>query len=318
MKLCLTTIAAFALVGASADALAAGVLIDSAELPAKTASSLRSDIDHARVEVPELFKAVHDIASRANELDAAARKPGTPLTMQFKSLGPRALMPMLEMLAFDAHAPTGLTPTASSALQVGLVEAIGIVRDARAVPVLGRVLERERSADVTRAAADALGRIGTDEAFTALTRALELSKTSIDRESAVLAGLGSCRRADAARLLAKRLDAHPDDATARVVAKALGTIGNAWAWQTLSARSEEGAVRETAARSLVNAYLTYRGSAQKAVSNAILVVDDPHTAALVEAAKRGASRDVVALLDALSQRLLANPTHANYSATQLR
>lgn len=311
MKLCLTTVAAFALVGAGSDAHAAGTLVDAAELPAKTASSLRSEIDRARLEVPELFKAVHDVASRANELDAAARKPGTPFTMQFKSLGPRALMPMLEMLAFDAHTPARLTPTASSALQVGLVEAVGIIRDARAVPVLARVLEREQTPEMLHAAADALGRIGTDEAFTALSRALELSKPSVERQHALLAGLGSCRRADAARLLAKRLDARPDDATAHVLARALGTIGNAWAWQTLSVRTDEGAVRETAARALVNAYLTYRGNAQKTIANAILVVDDPHTSALVDAAKHGASRDVTTMLDDLSRRLVANPTHAN-------
>lgn len=57
--------------------------------------------------------------------------------------------------------------------------------------------------------------------------------------------------------------------------------------------------------------LTYRGTAQKAISNAVLVVDDPHTPALVDAAKCGASRDVTTMLDDLSQRLVANPTHAN-------
>jgi hypothetical protein len=233
--------------------------------------------------------------------------------MHFKVLGQRALMPMLELLAFEGHAPADLTPSARAALRVGLLEAVGIIRDARAVPVLARVALRERDVDTTRASADALGRIGTDEAFGALVAALESADAagaaSGERVQALLLGVGSSRRIDGATLLAKRLDAHPDPATAKAAAKALGTAGNAWAWKTLASRTDEGAVREIAARALVKAYVGYAGEARTAASNALMVVDDVHTAALVTEARRTASADQTAALDELTARLAANPTH---------
>lgn len=310
-KLSLGLLAALALTATAAPASAAhGLAVDASELPAASRSSLEADIARARVETPELFRQVHDIAKRAGEIDAGSRRPGTPLTMHFKVLGPRALMPMLEMLAFDGHAPANLTATAQAALRVGLVEAVGIVRDARAVPVLARVALRERDVDMTRASADALGRLGTDEAFTALVTALESAGGGAggERVHALLAGVGSSRRVDGVKLLAKRLDAHPDAATAKALAKSLGTAGNAWAWKTLSSRASEATVRELAARALVKAYLAYPGEARMAASNALLVVDDVHTPSLIADARRAASADQAAALDELAARFAKNPT----------
>jgi hypothetical protein len=305
-----------------ASAAGPGLAVEPSELPAKARTSLKNDIDKARIETPDLFRQVQDVANHAAELDAGARRPGVPLTLHFKLLGPRALMPMLELLAFDGHAPTDLTPTARAALRVGLVEAVGIIRDARAVPVLSRIALRERDVDMTRASADALGRIGTNDAYDALLAALAsadsnssattgTSTGSSERVQALLAGVGSSRRIDAATLLAKRLDhesSHPDAATAKAIAKALGTAGNAWAWKTLASRADEATVREIAARALVKAYVAYPGEARVAAMNALLVVDDPHTNALVAAARSGASVDEAGALDALSSRLAKNPT----------
>lgn len=301
-----------------ASAAGPGLAVDASELPTKVRASLKTDIDKARIETPELFRQVQDIANRAGEVDAGSRRPGVPLTMHFKLLGPRALMPMLELLAFDGRAPSDLTPTARAALRVGLVEAVGIIRDARAVPVLARIALRERDIDMTRASADALGRIGTNDAYDALLAALASADSaasagngSTERVHALLAGLGSSRRVDAATLLARRLDresSHPDAATAKAIAKALGTAGNAWAWKTLTNRGDEATVREIAARALVKAYVAYPGEARIAATNALLVVDDPHTTALVAEARLAASVDEAGALDALSARLQKNPT----------
>jgi hypothetical protein len=318
-RMTLVTVLLLGTTAFDASAAAPGLAVEASELPAKVRTSLKGDIDKARVETPDLFRQVQDIANRAAELDAGARRPGVPLTMHFKLLGPRALMPMLELLAFDGRAPNDLTPTARAALRVGLVEAVGIIRDARAVPVLSRIALRDRDVDMTRASADALGRIGTNDAYDALLAALAsadgnavTSTGSSERVHALLAGVGSSRRVDAATLLAKRLDresSHPDAVTAKAIAKALGTAGNAWAWKTLANRADEATVREIAARALVKAYVAYPGEARTAAMNALLVVDDPHTDALVAAARSGASVDEAAALDALSSRLAKNPTH---------
>lgn len=311
IKLSLGMVAVLALAMTSADASAAGLVVDANELAANTRTSLKADIEKARAETPELFRQVYDVAKHAGEIDAASRKPGIPLTLHFKTLGNRALMPMLEMLAFDGHAPADLTPSAQAALRVGLIEAVGIVRDARALPVLARIALRERDVDMTRAAADALGRLGSDEAYASLVTALDaadaVSASGGDRVRALLAGIGSARRVDGTKLLAKRLDAHPDEATAKSLAKALSSAGNAWAWKTLSSRTDEGAVREIAARALVKAYVAYTGEARGAASNALLVVDDAHTTALIAEAKRAASADQIAALDDLAARFARNP-----------
>lgn len=294
-----------------------GVAIAAGDLAAKTRSSLEADIARARVETPELFRQVYAVAEHAGAIDAGSRRPGAPLTMHFKVLGPRALMPMLEMLAFDGHAPADLTATARAALRVGLVEAVGIVRDGRAVPILTRIALRERDVDMTRASADALGRIGTDEAYTALVAALASAESRAgttrdahegERVLALLAGVGSSRRVDGVKLLATRLDAQPDAVTARALAKSLGTAGNAWAWRTFTNRTDEATVREGAARALVKAYVAYSGEARSTAANALLVVDDAHTPALLAEARRTASADQAAALDDLGARLAKNPT----------
>ena len=314
IKLSLGFCAVLVLALTSVDASAAGLAVDANELAAKSRSSLKADIDRARVETPELFRQVYDIAKHAGELDAASRKPGVPLTMHFKVLGNRALMPMLELLAFDGHAPSDLTPSAQSALRVGLLEAVGIVRDARAIPVLARVAFRERDAETTRASADALGRIGTDDAFAALVAALDSADApgsttgGTERINALLAGVGSARRIDGTKLLAKRLDAHPDAITAKAIAKALGVAGNAWAWKTFTNRTDEATVRELAARALVKTFLDYTGEARTAATTAILVVDAAQTPALINDARRAASADQLVALDDLAAKLAKNPT----------
>lgn len=306
MRYTMGSLVVAALLGVTAPASASGLVLDGTELTAKERSDLRSEIERQRAASPDAFRAVFDIANSAQKLDDESRVQGAPLTMYFKALGPKALMPMVEMIAFDSHAPKGLGSSARTALRHGLVEAVGMLRDARTVPVLVKVLDKERDATGTRVAAEALARIGTDEAFGALTTAL--GTASGDRARAILGGLGSCRREDAARLLAQRLDAHPDEETARVLAKALGTVGNAWAWKTLAGRTDEAAVRDIAVSALLRAFMAYGGVVRTAASNAIMVVDAPQTAVKIGQARQSAARDVALALDELGQRFAKNPT----------
>lgn len=289
--------------------------VDASELAPAARSALTTDIARARTETPELFRQVAEVAKKANELDAASRLPGAPLTMQFKPLGHRALLPMLDMLAFGTNVPSDLTATAKSALRVGLVEAIGIVRDARAVPVLAKLSLKESSdAELTRASADALGRIATDDAMVALGSALTTAEhAGGDRYHALLMGLGASRRPDAVALLSKKLDAAPSEATARAIAKSLGIAGNAWAWKTVADRTHEASVRSSAARSLVRIYASYAGDARSAAAKALLVVDAADTSSLIASligeARKSANADTQVALDSLTARLAKNPTH---------
>lgn len=300
-----------ALLGMSNTASAAGAGLDANELPAATRSELKAEIEKARAQTPELFKAVADVAAQARDLDANARKPGVPLTMHFKPLGNRALYPLLEALVFDSHAANDLPPSAASALRLGLIEAVGTIRDPRAIPVLAKILELGRDDQTVRASAQGLARIGTDDALAILMTAATKAKTDAgnERERAILSGMHDARREAAARFLARRLQQSPDSETARVVVKSLGGAGNAWAWKTLSNQSEMSATRGIAANALVDAYVRFGGEVREQAAKAILVVDDASTPTLISQAKKGASGDITAALEALERRFANNPTH---------
>lgn len=299
-----------ALLAMSAPASAAGAGLDPNELTPATRATLKAEIARARVETPELFKAVADIASRAREIEASGRARGIPLTLHFKPLGHRALYPLLEELAFDSHAPKDLPPVAASALRLGLIESVGTIRDARAVPVIAKILELSRDDRTTRSAAEALARIGTDDAMDILVAGATKARAdgAAARERAILVGMHDARREAAARFLAKRLRDAADDETARVLAKSLGGVGNAWAWSTLSDQREARATRAVAAEALVDAFVRFRGEAREQAAKALLVVDDASTPSLIAIARRSASGELAADLDRLERRLATNPT----------
>ena len=296
-----------ALLGMSTTASAAGAGLDASVLPKATQQELRTEIEKARAATPELFKAVADVAARAKELEAGARARGIPLTMHFKPLGNRALYPLIDALVFDSHAPADLPPIAASALRLGLIEAVGSIRDPRAIPLLTKPLELGRDDKTVRASSEALARIGTDDALTLLTTAVALATPDSDRERAILAGMHDARRESAAHFLAKRLEQTPDGETARVIVKSLGGVGNSWAWKTLSDQREASATRAIAANALVDAYVRFGGEVREQAAKAILVVDDASTPTLIAQARKGASTDIAAALDALDRRFAANP-----------
>ena len=292
----------------SASASAApGLAVDSTKLVASHRATLRANIDKARLADPTAFRDVHEIVAHAREADKHARGRKAPISLRLAGLGTKALMPMLELAAFDAP-PLAAGETAADRASVtrALIEAIGLLRDARSMPVLVAILERDSDAATTRTAAEAVARMESDEAANVLVADVE--KATSDRATAILAGMGSCHRTLVARTLADRLAAHPDDAAAHQILKSLGHAGGAWAWKTLSDRSEEAATREIAARALVTAFVRYGGDAREAAAKALLVVDDVHTNALIEAARRGAPADTAIALDELARRFANNPT----------
>jgi hypothetical protein len=276
-----------------------------ARMPAKPLADLRFEVARARAIDPRAFATVNELVSHAPDADARARGRKAPTALYLAKLGPSALMPMLEMLALDS--PRGIPAASAASVRRDLIEAVGLLKDARALPVLSAILDdTSEDAETTRTTTEAVARIGTEEAATRILRALEAS--SGDRTRAIVAGMGDCRRLRVTEALASRLRATADDATARVAARALGRAGNAWAWKTIADRSEETRIRATAAKALVDSYARRDGEARDAASNALMVVDAPETPAFIADAKRGASTDVVKALDALAARFARNPS----------
>jgi HEAT repeat protein len=251
----------------------------------------------------------HVAKARDLAVDLEARRHGryATITPHLKRLGPAALLPMLDALVFDGPDRSGMSDKAWLTLQVGLLEAVGALRDPKAVVVLEAVLDEPTvGPEVTRAAAEALGRVGTDRAVTKL---IALSIKPGPKQQAVIRGMGDCRRFPIAQHLAALLRKQPEDAVALHVVKALGGVGNAWAWQTPPVRaSERDVTRALAARTLVQAFVSYDGEVREAAAKALLVVDHPSTGSLVSIERQRATTDGVRdQLDRLARRLEKNP-----------
>jgi RNase P/RNase MRP subunit POP5 len=226
-----------------------------------------------------------------------------------KGLGATALFPMLAEVSVDASPRGDLSESAWTAWRVGLLEAVGMLRDPRSEPVLRAVLDSpETNFAVVKAAAEALGRVGSDAAAAKL---VAMAKAKGPKQAAVMAGMGECRRTKVAEALAAAIGARPDDATAKLLLRSLGNVGSAWAWKTpvIAASGEEAAVRSAAAKALVGAFVAYEGEARSDATSAILVVDEASTPALIAAAKQKASPEARAALDALAARFAKSPLH---------
>jgi len=274
-------------------------------LPAQRLAELRRDVTRARAIDPGSFAAVSVIVTRAPEAARRARGRSAPTASDIARLGSSAVLPTLEMLALDP--PHGVPAEAAPMVRRDLVEAVGLLRDPRGLPVVSAILDDEsEGTETTRTAAEAVARIGTEEAATKLLSALDLTRA--ERARAVVAGMGECRHLRVTEAIAAVLRTTTDEPMARIAARSLGRAGNAWAWRTMKDRSSETPIRETAARALLDAYLRHDGEARDAASNALMVVDAPQTPALIAEAKRTASPPGVEALDALAVRFARNPT----------
>jgi hypothetical protein len=303
----------------AADARADGAVIAADALPKQTRATLVAEIANAKTRRPAAFARVASLRLKLAELDRDKRGRLAPISPVLKAMGGDALMPMLEEIALDAEPRGALPATAWSAWRIGLLEAIGTLRDGRAAPVLEAIiadaLQSDTPADfmVTRAAAQALAKLNSDGVAASLVAASQ--NAAGDTQRAIVAGMGHCRRVVVVERLAALLaglrpgSAHADVA---LLARALGDAGNAWAWETpvVQSSGEGAAVRGRAAEALVAAYrLHAHPEVRRALREAILVVDAPGTDALIEGAKVGADAATVSALDALALALDASPLH---------
>lgn len=284
-----------------------GVVISTKQLSVKDGAALTAAIAKAKADDPTAFQRVAHVVAGVEKLDKNKRGRFATIAPHLAQLGKPALLPMLEMLAVRGPARGQLRDSAWITLRVGLIEAVGALRDPVAVPVLDTILDSERDYWVVRAAAEALGRIGQDGSADKLVK---LARASGPKQKAVLAGIGDCRRLVVAKGLADVARTQADAELALLAVKALGGVGNSWAWKTPAVQKsgEEHEVRATAAAALVDAFVRFDDpQARLTARKAILLVDDPSTPALIEAAKRNASAATRAALDALAVKVANNP-----------
>ncbi len=278
------------------------------QLPAQDLDGLRQEVARARAHDARPFAEVANLVALAPDLNAAARARRAPIALAIARLGPSALLPALELLAVE---PARTPPV----VRRELIEAAGLFRDPRALPVLSAILDdADEDFETTRSAAEAIARVGGDAAADRLVATLE--RATGDRARAVISGMGECRRAHVTQTIAERLRTAPDEATVRAAIRALGRAGNAWAWPTLRDRGDEQQVRATSARALVEAFVRHDGDLRIAASNALMLVDAPETPALVASAKKTANAETAGALDALAARFARNPARTPSSRSR--
>jgi hypothetical protein len=283
-----------------------GMATQASQLSESARASLAKEIEAFKVSNPEAFEAVRNVQGHRPETYKRFRNPIPVVGRELRSLGPNALLPMLEALAFDAPVRATLTDREWEALTVGMLEAVGVLRDARSGPVLRAVFEGSgKTAPVLKAAAIAMGRLCGDADLALLTkRSLAGDALRIP----AIHGLGHCMRAASAKHLAGLLAASPDDATAEVLGEALGTVASSWAWKTLgpAAEAEGASVREIAAKALVAGFVRHGGEARAQIKRALLMTEHKATPELIAKVRPSADAATAAELDKLAGQIARN------------
>jgi len=267
--------------------------------------SLRQDIARAEKDQPGSFLALAAQRNAMPDLDQKRRGPYAVVGPQLKTLGPSVFLPLLDEAIKGIPAGPDWTATARKGWAVGVLEALGAIGDARAQEPVEALLARETDPEVVRACAAALAKLSCDAALSVLA---PLAEKSGPKQIPALSGLGECRQLQAVQVLARVLAARPDVNVAKAAAKGLSTLANSWAWQTelLASRSDRTAIRVAAATALVNAFVALRGDAREATETALVIVDAPEAAGLIEKA-RGQSPSEAAELTRLAARLANSP-----------
>lgn len=293
-----TSVAAATLVGllagsASGDGLVAGPR----DLSIAERTVLTRQIDDLRAADPAIVDAVANVQGHRPAYYKELQNPVPMVGRELRRLGPDALLPMLDALVFDAPARDGATEAEYNALKIGLLDAVGRLRDPRAENALAAAF-RNTTGDVAVAAAEAVGRSCTDTAFGVLETAL-----GSDKQSAAIAGLGQCRRVEAAEALSRALDATSDPAEAELIATSLGRVASSWAWQSLgSAHQADGLkVRAIATQALVRSFSRFAGEARQASLRGLSSAGHPQLRKIV--AQQGVTgTDIDRTIDTVEKR----------------
>lgn len=279
----------------STSAFAAGALVAPQSLPADVLKTVRASVDAARAKQPAAFAGVTALKGKLASLDKNKRGRMALVTPALKGLGDGAEWALVSALVFDGEPSRELPETAKVAWQVGLLEALGALRDVKVQPVLEAALATPASVDTTRAAVEALAKLGNDAAVNAV---LGFARNAGPAQEAVESALGNCRRLSVAQYLAKVLAERP---TVNAV-RAMSTLASPWAWETpgaLPVPSEAAAIRSTVADALVKLFVAGSPELRQQAADALVVVNAPEAQGLLDNAR---AKDPAAV-DALKARL---------------
>ncbi len=266
--------------------------------------SLSQEIASFKTAQPGLRAKVRDVQSVKPEVYGKFQNPKPEASRELRALGKDALVPMLEALAFDAS-QTGLATNEREALKLGMISAVGYLKDGRSVPVLAAILDDQtESSEAAFAAANALGRVCNSAASKLLD---EKAQAGSNVRLAAISGLGECRKVESAKALASALRGAKDDATRSASIKALGTLGSSWAWAALSKSDQSAAqtgdkVRNEASDALIETFVS-APTVREEAKRAILKCEASNALSRVRSAKKGQNAETVAALEGIEKAL---------------
>jgi hypothetical protein len=294
MKKLLSTMALLGGVLFASTASADGVLVSADELPAKERDALAQAIAQHKASNPAIYDKVRNVEGYKPERYKKFRNPIPLVGRELRRLGPEALLPMLEALAFDVWDRNGATDVEWRALKVGLIEAVSVQRDLRSAAVFHAAFIKDLDAFVLESTAEGMGDLCDDTSFTMLETALNNGK-----RAAAIEGLGHCRTVEAASLLAAQLDKSANAAEADRLSRALGFMSSSWAWRALGkSRHAEGLqVRRLASAALVRSYVRFDGVARMGAHVGLSMAQHPDLRSIVGLNRGTASKKVLKSLD---------------------
>lgn len=282
-------------------AFADGIVIAPSKIATAPRASLSKDIVAAKRDHAAVRAKVRDVQGVKKEVYGKRQNPVPFATGELKALGKDALVPMLESLAFDASQP-GLDAKEKEALAIGMLAAVGEIRDARSTAVVSAIFEaQDGSTPIAIAAATALGKRCDSAELTVLeARAADGQKLRL----AAIEGLGECRRKEGARALASILSSTSDEPTQKAAVRSLGVVGSSWAWVARGKTEEQKGieVRTTASDALLS-FFVKTPALRTETRRAFLKCEAPNALEQIQKAKRGADASTQKALEEIEARL---------------
>lgn len=273
----------------------ASPLLDPRAVPTAVAAPLAAAVRADRARHADAYRRVADLAGLRPEVYRSTRGGRPTVSVELRSLGPAALLPMLDVLALSGYS-RALSAEEQGALRLGLLEAVGNLSDARALPVLRGVFATTTEAPELRAAARGLARVCEDADLRTL-----MGATGARRDPAA-AALGLCARPDAAQWMVAQLEATPDPAHAVALASGLAESASSWAGPG-ARRAVDAPLRVRAARALIRHWRELPAQ-RDALGVAVLSMGGPEVLAAVRDAQRDAPADAQPGLRMLERALV--------------
>ena len=233
-------------------------------------TEIAEELDELWHKNPDLFRQLDATRQEVNNWYAQNRHRPANVARMLEGLGEEGLLPMLWALAADNPMQLQMGLQAWRSWRVGLLEAVGRLRDERSIPVLKAIIAgNEPHAPIHQVATSALGRIGDIESIDAV---IDIARSSPDKRDAIVAGLGQARRHNAVEYLLEVFETGDDAEIQRTAVRAMGDWTNQWAWETATRQDNQDEGRKGRAatiNALVDAYPEADDGLQKEIAKSL-------------------------------------------------